>query len=71
MYYKQYVCEIINKENKELLHKTIIRALTAEEAEDNAIKDYNDKFTDNFYDPDNMIVKVRLITDWVDSNSGE
>lgn len=71
MYYKQYVCEVVSKENKELLYKTIIRALTIDEAEDNAIKDYNDKFNDNFYDPDNMCVKVRLITDWVDSNSGE
>ena len=71
MYYKQYVCEVLLKENKELLYKTIIRALTIDEAEDNVIKDYNDKFSDNFYDPDTMCVKVRLITDWVDSNSGE
>ena len=71
MYYKQYVCEVIAKSDKKVIYKTIIKALTIEEAEDFAIKDYNEHSKDDFYNPDEMTVKIKLITDWVDSNTKE
>lgn len=71
MYYKQYVCEIIldNEKSKETIFKTIIRALTIDEAEDFAIKEFNEKTSDNLFDPDTMSVKVSLVENWVDKNS--